>query len=228
MVQTWGEKSSLKHDIPSPCDVSHHPEAFWITEQPALPCKFILCLSILFAITVFHFWQQLCQVPIFPFHMQLLLASILSVSSWFSTISFPLFSCWPALITGGSHLPSSHLHAQWSDFFVQFFSVYLWPSSSTFLFFHIMAGSAFLLSSLKLSHLSHSFSPNPFLHTDFQIYFPFTISCFHLNALLPGLLINIFLHFDINIHIQQSLPWCWSTPRKHRREHSLPFIFSSV
>lgn len=136
--------------------------------------QFTLSLSITSLPSVFHCWQHLCPVPVFPSQVQLFLVSIFSVSSWFSTISFSL----PDLHS--SQVPLiypflSHLCAQWSDFFVQLspaFPIYLWTSLSAFLLFHIMSGSALFLSSSKLCHLFHSSFPNPFLPTDFQILLP--------------------------------------------------------
>lgn len=195
MVQIWGEKSNLKHDIPSACGVKSLWWGLLNHWTACLALQFILCLSTFFAITIFHCWQHLCPVPIL---LSKISCSLLPFHLWvLDAVQSPFFFSLPDLDSSQVALIYpllSHLHAQWSDFFVQvfFFSIFLWTSQSTFPLFHIMVGSAFLLSSSKLYHLSHFSSPNSFLPTT-KFYFPFTISRFHLHPLLPGLLINISL-----------------------------------
>lgn len=107
------------------------------------------------------------------------------------------------------------------------FSTHLWPSSSTFLLFHITAGSAFLLSSLKLSHLSPSSFPNPFLPTDFQILLPFHYFVFPPPS--PPSWAS-YQHFfcTLSSTSTSSSPYHGAGAHQGSTGESLPFIFSSI
>lgn len=230
MVQTWGEKIKFEiwHPIPSPCGVSHHAEAFWITEHPSLPCNSyslpfhhnFLCP---FAVTIFHFWQ--CPYSLSTCSCSLLLFCLSVLDSAQSLFFFPL----PDLHSSQVDLiyPLSHLCARGLILLFSFFSTHLWPSSSTFLLFHITAGSAFLLSSLKLSHLSPSSFPNPFLPTNFQILLPFHYFVFPPPS--PPSWAS-YQHFfcTLSSTSTSSSPYHGAGAHQGSTGESLPFIFSSI